>query len=59
MKDTFEIENLRVSAKFTEYVFGELINKVEADIDDEVYEKHNIIGKKIQDILDDSRIQKV
>lgn len=52
VKTQDEISALRISGKFTEFVFKELIEKVETVIDEQKNEKHDFISRKIEALLD-------
>lgn len=52
-KDSQEIECLRVAAKLTEFVYRYLLDTVEKAIDEEKYEKHDVMGRNVEKILDD------
>jgi len=51
-KDADEINCLRVAGKFTEFMFKELIERIESDIDEQKPEKHDIIRNKVEAILE-------
>ncbi len=58
IKDQYDIENLRISAKFTEFNIKKLITEVENIIENNSSEKHDEICKKIELIIDNDSKKK-
>lgn len=54
IKTSEDIDSLRIAAKFTEFCFNELINRIENLININKYEKHDLTARKIESILDNS-----
>ena len=52
VKTQEEVSSLRIAGKFTQFIFKELIERVETVIDEQRNERHDYISRKIEATLD-------
>lgn len=52
IKDCFEVDQLKAAARFTVYLMNQVISEVEEDIERNAGERHDVIGKKMDLLLE-------